>query len=506
MNRYKSVALILGLVILGKATGFLKDLAFTFYHGVSDITDAYFLANSISSVIYMAIYSAIPVLIVPLYSRLIASGCKKTINSGLSSGFAFFSIISACLSVAVFFLARQIVLIFSGNVSSQVGELASVYLSVMAVTFVLSTLVSLFNSVQSVNGVVTPSYIVPVVNNVVFCAGLFFCNTDEDFYRVMILGVFSWLFLAGVNFSIARKYFDFDVRDAFALFSDKKFIFIFLPAIFSFYIEQLNSFIGVYFATELGSGAISVFAYANKLNFIFLSVFLVFLTASLFPRIAAVAARNDYAELMRYLVTCIRVVTICFVPIVLYMSFYSSEIVATLFQRGKFLEEDVAKVATIFSIVLLALPLCLVRDIMNRVFFSYGNTLTPVFLSTIALGVNASICFMFYNRYGLVVLAVSVVISTIINCMAAIYLVQKNDPSVLFVAGSKILVICGVGGAIAYGVLNWLDNEFPIYWLVMFGPFICIYFICLWLWRVPEVVRVTCHICSFLSKGNINCK
>ncbi|MCQ6258020.1 murein biosynthesis integral membrane protein MurJ [Pseudomonas sp. Q11] len=501
MSRYRSVVVILGLVVLGKATGFLKDLIFTFYYGVSSITDAYFLANSISSVIYMAIYSAIPVLIVPLYSRLMASGCQKSVNAGLSSGIAFFFIISFCITFFVFGCAHLLVTAFSGDVNEQVRDLASVFLAIMALTFVLSTLVSLFNSMQSVNGLVIPSYIVPVVNNVVFCGGLYFYNSAEDFHLVLVLGVIAWFFLVLTNFYIARKYFIFEMQSAFAFFKDKNFIFIFLPAVLSFYIEQVNGFVGVYFATELGLGAISVFAYANKLNLIFLSVFLVFLTASLFPRIAAVAARNDQVELLHYLTSCLRIVIICSFPIVLYMSFYSHEIVDILFQRGKFMDDDVTKVASIFSIVLLALPLCLIRDIMNRVFFSHGNTLTPVFLSLFALTINFSICLVFYKKYGLVALAVAVVVSTVFNCIVAIYLVQKSAPSVLFVSGLKVLMICGIGGAIAYSVLSWLNGMFATYWLVIFIPFIFVYFVCLQIMRVHEIGVVTTHLRNLFSRG-----
>ncbi|MDU9037527.1 lipid II flippase MurJ [Pseudomonas corrugata] len=500
MSRYKNVALVLMLVALGKATGFLKDLAFTFYHGVSSITDAYFLANSIASVIYMAIYSAIPVLIVPLYSRLLTAGCQKDIDNRLSSGFFFFSIISMVVAVCVFGASHWLVVIFSGEVSGQVREFASVYLSIMALTFVLSTVVSLLNSVQSVNGVVIPSYIVPVVNNVIFCGGLYLYNSDENFHQVLILGFFSWLFLVFVNLIISRRYFSFRLSSAFSYFSERKFISIFLPALMSFYVEQLNSFVGVFFATELGVGAVSIFAYANKLNLIFLSVFLVFLTASLFPRIAAVVARNNQAELLRYLTACIRIVVICSFPIVLYMSFYSHEIVAVLFHRGKFLSGDVIKVASIFSIVLLVMPLCLIRDIMNRVFFSHSNTLTPVLLSLVSLGVNYLVCSLFYIEYGLVALAVAFVASTIVNCTLAIYFVQRDERLVLFIASSKILLICSIGAVAAYGVLYWLNQIFASYWLVIFLPFAVVYFFGLYLLRVREVIVVGAHLRSLLLK------
>jgi len=486
IGKYRAIFFVLFLILLGKTSGFAKDVMMTFYHGVSVITDAYFLSSSISSVLHAAIYSTIPILVVPLYSRLLILNSRIEINRGLSAVLSFFLFASVCVAFFAFGAANWLVGVFSSSIEGQVKELAVSYLSIMAVTFAFSTLVSFLNSIQTVDKISVPSYIAPVVNNSVFCVGLYFFSVDEDFYKVLMLGVLAWLVLLVVNCFISRKSFSFQSGAAFSLFLDKSFILLFLPAVVSFYIEQVNSFVGVYFASELGVGAISVFAYANKLNMIFLSVFLVFLTASLFPRIAAVSARNDQAELFRYLMMCIRLLIICSIPAVVYMSFYSVEIVRLLFQRGNFMGDDVAKVASVFSVVLLALPFCLVRDVMNRVFFSHGNTLTPVLLSLSALAINSVLSYMLYQQYGLVGLALSAVVSTLFNSLVVLFLVQHKIKLNLLAPCLKILALCSVCGVISYFSLEWLDGLFPNYWLILSIPFFVVYFILLLLLRVRE--------------------
>lgn len=486
MGKYVGFLIVFLLIFLGKFSGFLKDILMTFYHGVSVVTDAYFLSNSISSMVYMAVYSCIPMLVVPLYSRVLTSGKSVEVDRVLTSVLFFFLLLSMCVAVFAFFAASWLVGFVSSSSDSQVKVLAVSYVSIMAMTFIFSTLVSFFNAVQTVNKIVIPSYIVPVVNNFVFCVGLYFFSASGDFYKVLMLGVLAWLMLLVINYFISRKNFSFQPGAAFSLFSDKRFFLLFLPAVVAFYIEQVNGFVGIYFASELGVGAISVFAYANKLNMIFLSVFLVFLTASLFPRIAAVSARNDQAELFRYLMMCIRLLIICSIPAVVYMSFYSAEIVRLLFQRGNFMGDDVAKVASVFSVVLLALPFCLVRDVMNRVFFSHGNTLTPVLLSLSALAINLVLSYMLYQQYGLVGLAVSAVVSTLFNSLVVLFLVQHKIKLNLLVPCLKILVLCSVCGVISYFSLGWLDGLFPNYWLILSVPFFVVYFVLLLLLRVRE--------------------
>jgi len=434
----------------------------------------------------MAIYSAIPVIVVPLYARLVADEMRVRINRDLSAAVFFFLVVSLCVAVYVFYAASFLVSLFSGDINEQVKGLAVNYLSIMAMTFALSTLVSFFNAIQTVNKVVVPSYAMPIINNMVFCVGLYFFSSAGEFDKILVLGVLAWFVLVVVNYLISRKSFSFEFRKALFFFVDSKFMLLFLPAVIAFYVEQVNSFVGVYFASKLGVGAISVLAYSNKLNLIFLSVFLVFLTASLFPRIAAVSARNEQAELFSYLMGCIRLVVICSVPAVIYMSFYSVEIVGLLFQRGNFLIGDVVKVASVFSVVLLALPFCLVRDIMNRVFFSYGNTSTPVLLSLFALFINFALSYALYQRHGLVGLAFSVVVSTIFNSVLVIFLVERKMKFYLLVPCLKFLALCSVCGVAAYFSLSWLHIMFFNYWMVLAIPFALIYFICLLIFRIGE--------------------
>ncbi|ARS48513.1 hypothetical protein PSMEN_08980 [Ectopseudomonas mendocina] len=181
----------------------------------------------------------------------------------------------------------------------------------------------------------------------------------------------------------------------------------------------------------------------------------------------------------------------CSIPAVIYMNFYAVEIVGLLFRRGNFMIDDVIKVASVFSVVLLALPFCLVRDIMNRVFFSHGNTLTPVLLSLAALSINFSLSYTFYQEYGLVGLAASAVVSTIFNSLVVIFLVQRKIKFDLLVPCLRILVICSICGVIAYFLLNWLHGVFSNYWLILFVPFFLVYFTCLLIFRIKEARFIT---------------
>lgn len=504
MSRYRKWVFIITLIVLGKLSGFLKDVMITFYHGVSPTTDAYFLSGSIVSLMYMAVYSSIPILVVPLATRFRSPELRVVSDKNLTVALSFFLSLSLTLSILVLFTAPYLVDIFARTLDGGTRGLAINYLSIMAVTFALSTIVAFYNAVQTVNNSVIPSYIVPIVNNSFFCIGLLVFNTGDDFYKILVLSVFAWIALLLVNFYAARSWFSFGVRLSFSFLKDKSFLLLLLPAALFFYIEQANSFVGVYYSTKLGVGAISVLAYSNKLSMIFLSVFLVFLTASLFPKIAAIEARGNKDELAVFVLGCARIVMLLGIPVILFMIFYSSEIVSLLFKRGHFLNEDVLRVSSVFSVILLALPFTLVRDIMNRVYFSQNNTLVPVLLSVTALVINVILSYALYRDFALTGLATAVVCSITFNSAFIVLLVQRKISYNLIIPILKIIALCSLAVGCSYFLLTWLDKYWSSCWLLLFVPFSLVYFLVLYLFRVEEVLLIIRLVRKFFKKSADN--
>jgi putative peptidoglycan lipid II flippase len=203
-------------------------------------------------------------------------------------------------------------------------------------------------------------------------------------------------------------------------------VLLLLPAVMSFYVEQANNFVGTYFSTRLETGAISVLGYSHKLSMVILSVFLVYLTASLFPRIANLTSSGMSDGLSGFLSRTLRVVVLVATPAIAYTLYYASEVVGVLFERGSFTRENTLQVASVFSILLVAIPFTLVRDIMNRVFFSFSDTKTPVMVTTGAFVINVAMCFWFHMRLGLTGIALSISASTMVNSIAIAWLAQRR--------------------------------------------------------------------------------
>lgn len=487
IRRYWMPLLIVALIVLSKLSGLLKDVMLTFYQGASSITDAFFLSTSITSLIYMGIYSAIPILVVPAYSHFRNRDCDKSFALQVSGGVILLIGASLAVSLLVLAIAPWLVRFVAPDAAPVVQVLAGKYLLIMAISFPISTAVGICNSLQSVDGKITPSYSVPIANNVFFCIGLALFGAGADFYGVLVFTVLGWFFLLVLNGIRVKGSIQFYWKALDDRVRIRRLSWIFLPAAFSFYIEQANTFVGTYFASTLPGHAISIWAYAGKLSMLFLSGFLVYLTTNIFPRIAAIIVREDNEALASYLVTCVRVVALLALPALVYFAFYAENVISLLFGRGKFTQIDAKMVAAILGVVLLAVPLGLARDIMNRVYFAYDNTAVPLLMSAVALALNFGFGCLLTSHFGLAGAAYGVVISVLCHSVLLILMVQRKLGRRLLLPMLGAIVLCGVATGVALLALECLERSFPGYWLVNWLPFSAIYLGLVYLFGIREV-------------------
>ncbi|MBQ0753731.1 MAG: hypothetical protein KBT87_05595 [Gammaproteobacteria bacterium] len=409
------------LVLVGKLSGFFKDVFLTYFHGISLVTDAYFIAMSVSSAMYMAIYLSIPIVVVPACARINSSVEQHEAGAHLGAMLWFYILISALCSVAAYCMSGFLIGMLSQSPSAEVARNAELYLSVMGLGFVLSTVLAFINCMKTVDGKVMSSYVVPLVNNSFFCISLILFHGSEQFSYVLWAGVIAWLVLLAFGGRGLPSLLASGLKGVFAGRLDRRFLSVFVSAVSAFYIEQAITVVPIYFSSSLGEGMASAIGYAAKLNLLFLSIFSIFLTTSIFPMMARLESVRKIGTISTLSVSTIRVFLIFFTPIFLYCSVFSDEIVSLVFQRGGFLESDTFIVSSVFSILVFSIPFVALKDVLYRVYFSSGKTFLPLICSSVALLSAVVLAQGLSSSYGLVGVAAAVLISSVINVLLALW-------------------------------------------------------------------------------------
>jgi putative peptidoglycan lipid II flippase len=366
LNLLKKTSIILVLLIFfGKLTGFLKDVLTTYFYGVGLETDALFLAAYLSALVYTLLYSSISLVLIPVCSEVLK---RKSKASELYSAYVSLVGLSVFISLFTYIYADFIVGLSGADVNSTMYKDTVRYLALMALTFPLSTLVGIFNALQAVRRKVLLTYVTPIVNNLFFCGAIGIFHDDNDFNKVVIAGIISWctLFLANlsyekINVSKVMK------RLSRLKLSDFTFKLIGLSSIFVLF-EQLMNFIPIYFAGRGMTGDLSVFVLASKLILLVTSVTLMLVNTHALPQMSILSSNIKLKEFLLNVFD--RLLLFC-VPVVLITFLMSEQIVSFVFLRGEFSMQDSKNVSDILKALIFILPAQIMKDILNRAFFSW---------------------------------------------------------------------------------------------------------------------------------------
>ena len=416
----KSTLVIVALIILGKLSGFFKDVLLTYFYNIGLETDALFLTTYIASLLYIALYSSISIVIIP---KCLDTLKNKSPIKELYSLYVAYIVLSIILTIATIVYSKNIVSLFNSNNNTEIIDLSSNYLQLMALTFPLSTIIGILNSLQTVKNKLTLVYLTPVVNNFLFCIALFMFHEMKDFYYVLIAGLFSWCLLLFINISFEvislRKVFK---RLSKIRISKRSFFVLGLASLFVF-IEQVNSFIPIYFISMSEEGSITLYTLASKLNFLILSVSLLVITTHLLPKLAVCSNSKENEKL---LLDIFKMLSLLSFPIVFICYVQSYSIVSLLFSRGSFTVEDTNGLSSMFSLLVLMLPFFIFKDILNRSYFTQKRTKHCLLITVFATLINLIQSYFFYQIAGTEGVVISLVCTTYIQVMMLLIFSSKT--------------------------------------------------------------------------------
>jgi putative peptidoglycan lipid II flippase len=173
------------------------------------------------------------------------------------------------------------------------------------------------------------------------------------------------------------------------------------PRVLGTAIAQLNFVVNNSLASGLGEGAVSAINYAWLLMLLPQGVFAQAVGTAAFPTFAAQAARGERAEMRRTLVATLRAVFSLALPATVGLLVLGRPLVALLFERGAF--EAASTEAVVWALAFYALGLVghAGLEIIARAFYALHDTLTPVWVGGLAMGLNVALSLTLPGAFGL---------------------------------------------------------------------------------------------------------
>lgn len=407
-------------ILLAKAGGFIRDMAFARSFGTATDADIYLSVFGVASLIFTAIGSALSTLVIKNVNKSIYSSKDGQVRYA-----AYFirqiSIIVIGITAVLYFFAKPLVHILLPSLSASESETALEIMYIMLPSFLFISVAYIMSGLlQNRRVFFTPS-IMSLPYNVIVIFALFF--GVRDITVISAVTTFGWFlhivmlmpdfYRKGYRFFIGT---DSRVKGG-GLDNIKETFYIFISGL----MFQLCFMIDKIFVSS-SSGMASTLSYASNLFITFSGIFVVAMSSVVFPAISQNFEHGemDYVRsLLRYI---IKLMMSIFVFYLIAVVFFGKDIIRIIYERGAFDAESTKNVSRAFIIYSFGIFGYLAQNILNKIFYLAGKYKVTVLGAVCVVVLKAVTDMLFAKSAGADAVAVT---TTVLLTVYAVFVAVK---------------------------------------------------------------------------------
>lgn len=187
------------------------------------------------------------------------------------------------------------------------------------------------------------------------------------------------------------------------------------PGLLGMGLLQLMTLVNLYFASQLGEGAISYINLADRVLELPLSLISVSLGAALLPTLSRLWVQKDLAQMAQVSSYHLRLNLFLSFPAAIGLYVLSQPIIELLFQRGQFTYQETLVTSSVLQVyALIVLTSSLVRVFVPN-FYAVKNTWFPALVSGLCLVGHVILAPILMEPYGIIGLTLSTVVASALN-------------------------------------------------------------------------------------------
>jgi putative peptidoglycan lipid II flippase len=457
---------IMLMIIFGKVIAFGKDIVISAFFGTSSDTDAFFIALNITSILFIAFYSTVSLVFLPLYNEEKIEHGFQTSNLLSSNIINLYLLISFTIMIFGIYFAPEIVNLINSSSNSENISLTISLLRIMILSFIFSIFISFMTSIQLSNEQYFAPHLVPIINNIIVVIAIIVFAPTYGIYVPAIAGVIAWMIQAPLHKWIVRQNFKYTFHLNLKDESIKKMGFLFFPAFLGIFIDQTNIMVDTILASGLQEGSVSALNYANRLISFASGIFIMAIMSIMYPMFSKYVINSEHAKLNQSIQTSIRLLLLVMLPITAIVFVYNQEIVSIVFQRGKFDKSATQLTSSVFFFYSMGIIFLGLRELFNKVFYAQKNAKIPLFISFIAVCTNILLSVILVKYIGVEGLALASSISLIVYVWLQVIILKRKigknfyNGIFIFLTKSVIAVSLSLYTMWNYQKLNYFNNVY----------------------------------------------
>jgi putative peptidoglycan lipid II flippase len=418
-----SLAMAASVVALGflgsRLLGLVRTVAIAHQFGTSPDLDAYFVAFRIPDLIFQLLAGAtLGSAFIPTFARVVA-------DRGEREGWRLASGVLNLLFVATLFfavlgllLAPLLVPLTAPGLGDDAGQhahltsLAVDLTRIMMLSPVLFAVSGMFMGILNARHHFLAPAFAPMFYNAAIIVGALVSKDVKVLAVCVVLGAVLHLAvqlpalrLIGMRWQPVWDWRDKAVREVGRLMG---------PRVIGLAAFQLNFVVATFFASTVGSGAISAVNYAWLVVMTPLGLFGMAISTAIFPRMAEQAARDE-GELQETVSKALRLILYLTIPASVGLVILAKPITAFLLRSGSFDATSTDLVVSALVFYSIALFAHAGIEILSRGYYALSDTRTPVVFAVISMIVNLVLSLVLVRPFGIKGLAAALSVATIVE-------------------------------------------------------------------------------------------
>ena len=452
----------LGLMIatiLAKILGFGRELVLASCYGASMYSDAYITAMNIPLVIFASIGGTLGTVLIPMYFEVENKlGNKKSLEF-INNILNVVTMLCILLGIIGFIFAEQLVKIFAIGFEGEILEISVNFTRIIIFGIIATGLSYIMTAYLQIKNNFTIPGLASIPKNIIIIISIILSVKYNPYIMIWgtLIGIFME-FIFQLPFAIKNSYkykLYVNIKDKYI----KKTIILIGPVLIGTAVNQVNTMIDRTLASTLVEGSISALNYANKLNTFVMGLFIMSVSAVIYPMLSKLSSQNDNTKFIDTVIKSINSVILLITPISVGAIVLSTPIVRLLFERGEFDSRATSMTAIaliMYSIGMVAFGL---KDILSKVFYAIQDTSTPMKNGILAMILNIVLNIILVKKLKIAGLALATSVSSITSSvvMGVVTYFGYNLISGMlgngFVYDAISLFVSIIFGAIVYGIL-----------------------------------------------------
>jgi putative peptidoglycan lipid II flippase len=266
-----------------------------------------------------------------------------------------------------------------------------------------------------------------------------------------------------------------------------------IPATLGAGVYQISVFIDTFFLTRIGTGAVSWFNYADRLNQLPLGVIGAAIGTAILPQVSRHVDIGEADKAAKVQGQAAELAMLLCLPAALALAVSALPLVSAIFEAGKFTASDAHNTALTLSLIALGLPAYVLVKVLTPGFYARRDTATPVKVALVVLVVNVILNFVLIwgLGFGIGGLAAAVALSSWLNSSILYVLLHRRGHfriekwlasrlvRQLIAAAAMVVVLIGVRSALTGWFVGSLGHRLAGV-IAIVGAGLIVYFPLVW--------------------------